>query len=403
MGNKVSRDQGFKASRGNPLDALMPRCLSALALLLVVSNSSLATPMLGKINIEKHKYYDNVVIETGDEIEPKIMLLDNRLVLDFKGATVEKPSKQEVQNNPRIESVRMAQFSSDPLIARVVFDLKKGVKYDSSTLYGKGKVCLEISDDKKATFVKAATTDGEITPKIPAKVIVPDNSKEAELYRQLKQHVESRMISSEEALYRKLKTVTKKKLGKSKKTVAKTLSLEGKIIVVDPGHGGDDPGAMGPAGIWEKELNLKVAFFLADYLEAKGAKVYMTRKTDLHNSLKQIADFANNAKADVYVAVHFNSIDNSNICGTETYYYNDQSRSLAEDIHNRLLIGIKCPDRGVRKMAFYTIHHTNMPGVIVEPIYMTHFQEGIMIRSKTFQKEIARDISLGIEKFLNGK
>jgi N-acetylmuramoyl-L-alanine amidase len=317
-----------------------------LVFLLVFTLSLISTAEELKIygvEVERHKQYDNYYVETNGVTLPKAKMLGNRLIFDFKGVKVDKPQTIKVAKSGRVASIRIGQFSSDPLIARVVFDLKREIKYETASLYGKGKILVEISDSGTA---------------------VP--------------------------------LVAQKEPQKSKK-----LALKGKTIIVDPGHGGDDPGAMGPGGVQEKDINLKTAKYLAGYLRERGAKVYLTRKSDVRHKLKDIVDFSNRAKGDIYIGMHFNSIDNPKISGTETHYYTPQSFKLACAVHNKLLSGIRREDRGIKRTMLYTVHHTKMPAIIVEPIYMTHFQDGLLIKSKSFQKEVARDIALGVEDYFN--
>ncbi len=342
-------------------------------LLIIFSFIAHAEPLrISSVEVEPHKHYDNFFIKTNSYLIPKAKLLDNRLVLDFKGVEVKKPQKIEVPKSDRVRSVRIGQFSRDPLIARVVFDLKRNIKFECALLYGRGRIMVEVADSEEsipAMAVRPETdhnyvpkTNIEVkakSPKFPSKAIIVSGKKD------------------------------------------KSMALRGKVIVVDPGHGGDDPGATGPGGILEKQINLKVAFYLVDYLKRKGASVFITRKTDIKKELKDITEFANRIGADAYVGVHFNSIDNPKIRGTETHYYTPQSLKLAKKIHDNLLNGIRREDRGLKRTMLYTIHHARMPAIIVEPVYMTHFQDGLLIKSKSFQKEVARDIARGVVEYFN--
>jgi len=345
----------------------------ALSFLLIFALQLISTAEELKIygvEVERHKQYDNYYVKTNSDALPKAKMLGNRLIFDFKGVEVDKPQAIKVQKSGRVAQVRIGQFSADPLIARVVFDLKREIKYETASLYGKDKILVEISDSQTAA------------PSIAKK----ESQKEPESGIEVK-------IKEPKLLPAAKKLIEHKKNSK--------LALKGKIIIVDPGHGGDDPGAMGPGGVQEKTINLKTAKYLAGYLRERGAKVYLTRKSDVRHKLKDIVDFSNRAKGDIYIGVHFNSIDNPKISGTETHYYTPQSFKLACAVHNKLLSGIRREDRGTKRTMLYTVHHAKMPAIIVEPIYMTHFQDGLLIKSKSFQKEVARDIALGVEDYFN--
>jgi len=347
----------------------------------------LALPALAEVKIlgvevEPHKYYDNIYIKTSGDITPKVRLYGDRLILDFKGAQVEKGQKIAVAKSARLARIRIGQFSKDTV--RVVFDLKRSVKYDFATIFAKEKVWVEVADSKEDLPMVAIKPPPEEKPKKGITVVVkpskyPVKAATAEVVAKVKEPSKPKAKAPEKA-----------------KPVAKRLALRNKVIVVDPGHGGDDPGAIGPGKIWEKDLNLKVSFYLANYLKSKGATVFMTRSTDVKKSLREIVNFANRIGADAYIGVHFNSFDNPRIGGTETFYYTPQSVNLAQAVHYNLVRGIRREDRGIKRAMFYTIHHAQMPAIIVEPVYMTHFQDGMLIKSKSFQKEVARDIALGV-------
>jgi N-acetylmuramoyl-L-alanine amidase len=346
-------------------------------LLVLLSAKAYAEIKLQGIEVEPHKYYDNFIIKMDQEILPKITLLQNppRLVLDFKGATIEKPLVFMVKKSKRVGLVRAGQFSKKPLIGRVVLELKRPVKYEAAALYGRQQVVLEVADgqgDFPAVAVKAE-------PVKPA-------TKPTKLVKKIKVTGTAEVVAQ--------KPQTEK---------AEPQILRNKVIVVDPGHGGDDPGAKGYNGVLEKDINLKTALYLAKYLKAKGANVFLTRKTDVKKNLPDIVSFANRIGADIYLGVHYNSLDNPQITGTETYYYHEHSRRLAEAVHRSLVSGIRRKDRGVRQAMLYTIHHTSMPAILLEPVYMTGDQEGALITSPSFQREVARDIAKGVEEYFRNK
>jgi len=352
------------------------------------------------VQVEHHKTYDRFMIGTSGEIMPKAKMFEERLVLDFKGAAIEKSEKIAVNKSDRVRSVRLGQFSNEPMTARVVFDLKRDINYDVASILGKNEVVVEISNNESGKIYALSKPDKTIESVKTEKKVIAVNVKEPKF---------KKVAASPEVVEVKKETIKEKTEIKAKDKVkekvkvAKKYPLRGKIIVVDPGHGGDDPGAMGPGGVWEKEINLKTAKYLAGYLRSYGATVYMTRKTDVRHKLSWIVDFAKSVKADAYLAVHFNSMDNPRISGTETHYYTPQSYRLAEAVHKKLLSGIRREDRGIMKTMLYTIHHSQMPAILIEPVYMTHFQDGLLIKSKSFQKEVARDIALGVVDFYNGR
>lgn len=355
----------------------MLRPLIGLLCWLLVS-PALAEVKLQGIEVEPHKYYDNFIIKIDNEVLPKITLLQNppRLILDFKGVVVEKPLISMVKKSKRVGLVRAGQFSNKPLIGRIVLELKRPVKWEAAALYGRRQVVVEVADGA-----------GDF----PAVAVAPEPVKPA--FKQKKPKKTAKTIASFEVVAERPK----------KEEPAAPQPLKNLVIVIDPGHGGDDPGAQGYNGILEKDINLKTALYLAKYLKAKGGNVFLTRKTDIKKNLPDIVSFANRIGADIYLGVHYNSLDNSRITGTETYYFHEHSRALADAVHRSLVLGIRRKDRGVRQAMLYTIHHTSMPAILLEPVYMTGDQEGALIVSPSFQKEVARDIGKGVEAYFRNK
>jgi len=175
--------------------------------------------------------------------------------------------------------------------------------------------------------------------------------------------------------------------------------LKDKVIVIDPGHGGRDPGTIGFSGTYEKNATLSQALRIAEALERAGATVLLTRERDLDLKMSEITGFANDNKADIFLAVHYNSFMSPYVSGTETYYYTPQSRFLARIIHKNLARGIRRRDRGIKRVMYYTIHHTTMPAVLIEPGYVTNPKEEKLAFSTSFQKEVASDILKGVVEY----
>jgi len=177
-------------------------------------------------------------------------------------------------------------------------------------------------------------------------------------------------------------------------------ALSGRKIVVDPGHGGTDPGAIAPNGVYEKSLTPKIAAKLAELLRAAGAEVLLTRSTDAENPEKYARpELANSVGADVLVGVHLNANDRSAICGSETYYYHPESRPLAELVQSRLLDELGRPDGGVRWADFVLTREAHMPSVLVEGLYMTNPTDlALIMRPETLDR-IALAIFEGLEDY----
>lgn len=177
-----------------------------------------------------------------------------------------------------------------------------------------------------------------------------------------------------------------------------------RLIVLDPGHGGSDDGAM-HNGLVEKELTLDISRRLRALLIARGWLVKMTRDSDVdvfapndsaRDELQARCDVANAAGARLFVSVHINSFTSSDQSGTTTYYYKADSYGLADAIHARLAANLPTKDDGIRKENFYVIHHTNAPAVLVETAFISNPGDAQLLRSDAFLQKVASSIAAGV-------
>ena len=182
------------------------------------------------------------------------------------------------------------------------------------------------------------------------------------------------------------------------------LPSDGKSIkvVIDPGHGGYDPGCQAD-GYKEKDIVLDVSKRLKLLLEKSGIKVYMTRTTDLTLSLKERVEFTNNINPAAFVSVHVNASTSSAPEGIDTHWYTNQSIPLARSIQNSLMKKINAVDRGIKKNMFYVVHHTPVPAVLVEIGFLSNPKERRDILSHKRKQETANGIAEGVLKFLGTK
>ncbi|TAM58677.1 AMIN domain-containing protein [bacterium] len=181
-----------------------------------------------------------------------------------------------------------------------------------------------------------------------------------------------------------------------------------KLIVLDPGHGGSDPGAQNPgAGLIEKNLTLDIAKRVRTILEGEGWQVVMTRDTDRDVGyafdsdkveLQARADVANARGARMFVSIHINSYTSPALNGTTVYYYKPQDLTLANSVE-RALSGLPTKDDGVRKANFYVLHHTTMPAILVETAFLSNPNDARALQSPEFLQSVARDISKGIDGY----
>lgn len=171
--------------------------------------------------------------------------------------------------------------------------------------------------------------------------------------------------------------------------------------MIDPGHGGQDPGAIGIGGLQEKDVILPISIMVKQYLEQQGIQVSLTRDSDFFVSLDGRTTMANRAGADLFVSIHANAISMSRpeVNGVETYYYQSGQR-LAQMIHNSILRRINIRDRGVRTARFYVLRNSNMPSVLVETGFVTGRDDAPNLANPTFRQQMAEAIALGILEYI---
>ena len=178
----------------------------------------------------------------------------------------------------------------------------------------------------------------------------------------------------------------------------------GKIVVIDPGHGGGAPGTSG-YGVVEKDVNLSIALKLIALLEADGRiKVYSTRLEDVNPSLSERPKFAN-IVGDLFVSIHNNAVENRpNISGTETFYYphaNDAeigltSKEVAEIMQKHLVQELGTIDRGAKHGNLQVLRETTIPATLVEIGFLTNPEESAKLATSEYQDKAARALFNGI-------
>ena len=176
-------------------------------------------------------------------------------------------------------------------------------------------------------------------------------------------------------------------------------------VVIDAGHGGSERGAIGCLGDEEKNINLKIAEYAAEYLKNKDINVVMTRECDADMSLNDRVNYARENKADIFVSIHLNSIADipMNVHknrGTSVYYFNNNAKQLAEAIEENVTHYAKTRDDEVRTASFAVIRPTDYIGVLVETAYMTNPFDSVLYRNDKWLKKAAKGISEGILDFI---
>jgi N-acetylmuramoyl-L-alanine amidase len=185
----------------------------------------------------------------------------------------------------------------------------------------------------------------------------------------------------------------------------------GEVIVIDPGHGGEDFGTHSTSKprYQEKSLNLTTAKLLKGFLEQLGYKVVMTRRGDTFIALEKRAEFANEIDPILFVSVHYNSAPSKEAEGIEVFYYQKdadkkrvkKSKQLADRVLAGVLAQTNAKTRGVKHGNFAVIRQTKMPAVLVEGGFLTNENEMAKIKDPAYMKKVAWGIALGIDEYLN--
>lgn len=172
-------------------------------------------------------------------------------------------------------------------------------------------------------------------------------------------------------------------------------------VIIDPGHGGEDSGAVGIDGLQEKDVILPIALDVEEILRKQNIDVVMTRDTDVFISLEGRTDLANRVKADLFVSIHANSINLSrpDVSGLETYYY-DSGRRLAELVHWSILNGVDIDDRSIRRARFYVLRHSTMPAVLIEVGFVTGEVDASNLKDPNHRRLMAEAIAKGIVEYI---
>ncbi|MBF4501104.1 N-acetylmuramoyl-L-alanine amidase [Savagea sp. SN6] len=184
-------------------------------------------------------------------------------------------------------------------------------------------------------------------------------------------------------------------------------AVQNRIIVIDPGHGGSDPGAIS-GGANEKSITLNVSKKVADKLRRAGANVHMTRTGDTYPTLTQRTQFAKSKFAESFISIHANSASAS-ASGTEVWIdtkFNAngaESRLLAQYVQNKIVQKVNMKDRGVKDSAFQVLRQNNIPAILIELGFITNSSDRHKMTSEEYTELFAQAIYEGIVQYYSGK
>ena len=381
--------------------------VGAFFLSFLASPTAQAAPLAQIKNVRVHadKEKVRIVVDADGEVDYKSMTLASpgRVVVDLSGARL-SPS---VAKSREIESrfatkVRLGQFN--PTTVRIVVETemyKSSSNYDVFSLEGGSvpyRVVMDfgnLSGSAGSASSAGGTSSGGSNIDFERGVNPSGEMETAE--------------GADDASSAGAASVPARPRSQS----SAAPGIDGKRIVLDPGHGGSDTGAIGPTGVTEKSIALRIAKRLKVLLEAEGAEVILTRTEDTEVSPKKAqatdveelqarCDIANQNSADIFLSIHLDAFSGPEAHGTTGYYYemgSADSRRLADCIKRGVLRRLGTFDRGTKPCAFYVCRHTDMPATLLETAFVSNPREEQMMNSEEGVENAAQGIAAGIAEY----
>lgn len=397
--------------------------------------------------IENINDKDLILIEGNDNIKYNVMRLNNpeRIVIDMIDASLSHGTYHEFDYELGfIKGIRVSQFQADnnyssmDRIVRVVVDIKDGVsnplvKIDNMdnnlVIYPEKSLWEDMSyeADGKDRFltIKDINSSKYLIENYPERktleIRVPSNSTELE---EGNVYIRDGLIDEVEVVKERNETVIQVKYAKSiifetiSKNKDKNLMLKinrnldvkpsDRLIVIDPGHGGTDPGATSITGKREKDLNFSVSNILSEGLQEKGYNVLLTRDTDTFVDLYERPRIANENNADIFISIHGNSLaGNNKINGIEVYYWpankseikEEDQYPFAKSILDEMIKATGAVSRGVKTNSYVVIRESKMPAVLIETGFLSNPHEESLLYTKEYQNKMVEGIIKGVESY----
>jgi len=343
-------------------------------------------------------YYTRIVVETSDRISYSSNVLPaaenqpRRLYFDLDNAVLPHSLQQQIPvNDGLLQRIRSGQHSEK--VVRIVLDTESYSDYQVSTQEDPFRIIIDVWGKGKKQLQQQATGERK----------------------------------------------------ESRPSLPRQLGLGAHRIVIDPGHGGKDPGAIGAGGLMEKDIVLAVALDLRDVLKEKyGFEVLLTREKDEFLSLEERTELANTLQGDIFVSLHANSAPSSAANGIETYFLSlastgeemqaaakenassdsrlsdlqailqdlmqnakiNESAKLAESVQEAMVSGLSTRFRrvnnlGVKKAPFIVLIGAQMPSILTEIAFLSNPREASRLRDSVYQKAVAYQIAAGIEHYVD--
>lgn len=184
---------------------------------------------------------------------------------------------------------------------------------------------------------------------------------------------------------------------------APALKPDRPLVLIDPGHGGYDPGAIGTGGTSESQVALEIAKRAAKALADLGIQSVLTRTMDAEVRLPDRVALIERYDPAAFISLHCNSSEAPEATGVETYYRHETGLKLSRTIHERLVAATGSPDRGVRSGRLYVLRGERIPATLVEMGFISSREDEARLTDPAYQKRVARAIAEGVKGYLDGE
>ncbi len=407
--------------------------------------------------------YTRVVINASEPVRYRERLLEKnkdkprRLYIDFQESYIDPKYRSPVPiDDGLLKQIQTAQFT--PEVVRVVLDIESISDYKIFSLPDPFRVIIDVRGETKVTEKNSSKS----TPKPPAHIESPVQKNKLISDDQVVSDASATVDTMDTIIvlkdFKKIKAnskrsknnntnsrITKELVNGEPLSLAQQLGLGVRKIVIDPGHGGKDPGAVA-FGLKEKDIVLEIAKKLAPILEEQtGAEVILTRDSDIFIPLEERTAIANANEADLFISIHINAHPLSKVHGLETYYLNlssdpeamrvaalenststhqmndlqdilsdimknskiNESSRLAGFVHNSLSKGIEDIQKkdfknlGVKQAPFYVLIGAEMPAILLELGFISNPNDSEDLKSDKFLDILASHIAKGVQSYIH--
>ncbi len=409
--------------------------VAALIFLALNSRVASAASPSSDINVEINRAQGSSFIKFNFGQPIKVawfsLTAPDRLVIDVSDVVIAEVTKNIAVDTSIIHQVRMAQFSTDPEVVRIVIDLKKPVRLGVNANETLGTVTVsESAGEKSFPQVQVSRSLEWIRIKIPFEIIpqytqpvanaagvaidfpgyASGGEKRSEINDGIVEAVSVKPFGASTRLQIETLLPARTEIyrdGNSLVISINQYSLNGRKICIDPGHGGKDPGAQSrDRRTNEKDLVLDIGLRLRSLLERAGAEVIMTRSDDTFIPLDERAAIANRNSVDTFVSIHINALENHgaklSVRGTQMYYRGEKSYPLGLTMQQNLSGILGIGDFGVIDANYLVLRKTVMEAVLAEVAYISHPADLELLKNETFRENAARGLFNGLEAHFGG-